>query len=191
MASGSVKLSESIRNRILKKLIGDRFRKGLAEIEAGKLSLGDQVYNRKYDEKEQAVMNGLPHHYLRRVKKVKVRVNGSDVSFELAKPRPVPAEHFHYADESNHLLVLEGKDPIAQEYGRLTRLKADIDADKDKLTREINGVLYSVTMSGKLITVWPEIRKVVEEVCGATDTASLPVVRVAELNQALGLHKAS
>jgi hypothetical protein len=53
-------------------------------------------------------------------------------------------------------------------------------------------VLFSVTTANKLVDVWPEIRKTVEDICKTyVASSNLPAPRVEFLNKTLGLTKAA
>jgi hypothetical protein len=190
-ATTTVKLNERYRDLIRARLIEQKFGKRITALEDYRRGLALKVYNAKFNEKERELMKNLPVGWLKRATTVKARLGGIDFASKLPPgiSLPVPAECSSYQDETG-FLIAQDTGPLAEEWRKLHREASDIEAEKRKLHLEIGTVLHSVTTANRLVTVWPEIKPVVDAVCKTYSVDhNLPAPRVADLNKALGLTK--
>jgi hypothetical protein len=189
--STTVKLNDTHRAAIRRTLISDKFHQREGRVKNLRATLALELYNDNFDAEQQTKMRELPRGWLPLVRSVQARIGTVDFGNELpgGTPLPVPYNYHAHGENTRCLKVYGAEHHFAGQLIEILEEERDIKTEKERLTGEINGVLYSVTTSNKLVTVWPEIRSVVENICRTITTANLPAPRVADLNKALGLTK--
>lgn len=183
----SVKLSTHHRNNIRKTLLLDKF---AARREANKKRLqeiAERIYRQVFPEHLEAKLNEVPETWLPRVNQICFRVCAEHHMVDLDRWVRVPYEKLWNSGHTVCLVNLLPPDPIALAYVEYRDEKMRLEKEESKVSDEINAVLYSVTTANKLMQVWPEIKPLVERICGAPQTVNLPAPRVDHLNQLLGL----
>lgn len=183
------RLTEQSRERIRKRLIGDRFDAEEKMVADDIAKFAEKVYWASFTESQLASMNSLPHGWLPRVKTLKGRFNGSDVQLPLREGLDLPVPHDKYSchGNSNFLVNCTSDSPLCQEWFKIRERQSSLQNARETLKDKIRAVLHSVTTTAKLIKTWPEIKNVVEEICWVSDVANLPAPIMVELNAALGL----
>jgi hypothetical protein len=185
----TTKLNDNHRRLIRNRLLAGKLAKREADLKQYKAGLALKIYDTSYSGTQRLHMESLPEGWLKTVKIIKARLGGIDFGSELPDGMTVrvPASGYGYQNESSFLLS-ELHGPLAEEAVKLDQEGKSIVADKERLTHEINSVLHSVTTANRLVTVWPEIKEIVDEVCRTyAVNANLPAPCVTNLNRDLGL----
>jgi hypothetical protein len=194
MTMNNIRLSTTVREQIRRALLSTRFDKRTKELEAAQDKLARDVYETAYDQTTRRKMNALPEGWLPETKSVWARFGCIDFHRELPdkKRLRVPFEkHGHYGS-SAALLAVDADHVLSKRHQDIRKELDAIQRERNDLTREIDAVLFSVTTANKLVDVWPEIRKTVEDICKTyVASSNLPAPRVEFLNKTLGLTKAA
>jgi hypothetical protein len=188
--SNTIKLNTSHRDAIQRKLIENKFSPREKQLVLDNEKLALDVYHATFSPSERKKMDELPVGWLRRVHTIRARLGGVDFGYKLAgkKSVPMPAEKCDTYNEQSTFLLAVSDGPLAVEARRLERETEAIKTEKEKLRSEIRSVLFNATTANRLITLWPEIKPVVDAVLSVyVVQQNLPAPRVEDLNKALGL----
>lgn len=195
MAKQSTKLSEYHRRHICENLLFSRFSKEKLAIKEGFTALGELIFHHVWDNTAQKKMNALPDGWLPSVKNIKARIGGVDAEFTLRKSRRVPYEKYSASYDggcTNHIYNSPVKDcPFVESFTALRDRHSLCHSQEIQAKSEINGILNSATTTGKLISIWPEIKTIVEEICCVSPPTLLPAPQLQKLNAFLGLKPAA
>lgn len=182
----SVKLTGTMRDEILAKLLdhafGDKERK-LKEREA---ALAEKVYCDLYTPDERSAMEKVPEGWLPTVNHVTAKMGRDEDYFKrftLGRNVRVPYKDYHGCKK-----VYEDTHPLAVEYQSLHAESEALKKDKEEIKRRAKATLGSVTMSGKLKALWPEISTFVEAIERRYGGSyHVPSTTIVELNNKLNL----
>lgn len=198
----SVSLSDERRKRLIATLITERFEKPVRALVPKHASLALAVYHDYFTRSQIEKMNALPEGWLPRLSHISARFGVGDGSsanlsfngeFSLFREiicckiralpeveHPVPYNRMHLSNDyaKDHPLTVRRESIRAE----IRSLRAEID----KIKLEISGVLNSVTTTGKLVSVWPEIETTVRKLF-PIERVNLPAPVVTDLNLKLGL----
>ena len=190
----SVKLTVSMREKIVKDIMIHRFRKQADQFTKEHLELVDKFYREIYcdatRQKMDALPNGwLPHETNFRIKTPSTyyhiytyRVYDPDVSniaSEVQGKKYRVPYHLHHATH-----VIDNLNLI-NEYEVLREKIGDLRAEMRKAKNTLSGNLSKFNTTKQLVDAWPEVRpfiKVDEDI-----KVQLPAVPVKELNELLDL----
>lgn len=183
----SVRLTDYLRDQICKAVIGDRFEAQRKKIAKERRSIALACYNKFYSRSIRAKMSALPDGWLPSESSIRVRLGGKHdyLQFDGSSYNSEIQKRFLAKDIGPVALDLEATDSITERYRSCEDESKDIDAAERRLRQEIRSVLYSVTTTGRLLAVWPEVEPFLSNIEPAT--VSVPAVPVAELNEKLGL----
>lgn len=185
----SVKLNEPIRKTILKSLLADKFQKRSDKLKAEGCDFAMDIYREAFSEADRRKMKSLPDGWLPEAFTVSAQIGGQYIYKDCPDKKPVRIPH---AKRNECLVNLPSSHPLYDRMMALNAEEKELTEEKEKLTAEINAVLYSVTTANKLIEIWPEISKTVNAACKTyVASANLPAPRIDLLNQSLGLNKAA
>lgn len=207
----SIKLNNAIRERLLAKLIDGKFTEEKKSIIDRLIALADACYNMQYDPAVRRKMNALPDGWLSyddglhvrfgstRDGYVELDFNGYDsremyrygTSVKGLEEWPVDRDtdfyrRFPHKDRGQCRLALDDDHPLSMEYFAIQDVIKDHKERELDLKRKITSVLNSVTTTGRLVQVWPEVEDHVAVIDPGVATG-VPAIRVEELNTALGL----
>lgn len=198
----SVSLSDERRKRLIATLITERFEKPVRALVPKHASLALAVYHDYFTRSQIEKMSSLPDGWLPKLSHIGARFGVGDgshvnLSFNGEFPlfrdiiccnarnlpdveRPVPYNRMHLSEDY-------AKDHVLTAYREKLRSEVrSLRAEIDKIKLEISGVLNSVTTTGKLVSVWPEIETTVRKLF-PIERVNLPAPVVTDLNLKLGL----
>ena len=195
------RLTNDIRDAILRSLIKHRFQPEIDAIENRVQALAGEVYDAAYDADTQARMQGLPDGWLFQDddfeavfggQRVRIGFNGymyrgADMAgLDNAKPKVLRRILEQHRQRS--LVSLTTDHPLSKKFEAINqdreRLKEAIGTSR----RKTRAALDAVSTVEKLISVWPEVKPFAERYVEAKDTRpKLPAIPVENLNASLGL----
>lgn len=186
----SIRLSNSVRDEIISRLINEAFDKKFEDIDSERYALSLKVYNDVFSKKERDAMYELPDGWLPTVSEMKVQFGGDSCGVcrrEFKEPVRVPAKYtesygrIYKVYPDNHAFT-KLHDSITSDFDSLKQLK-------NKAIAQAKAVLYSCNTTKALKEAWPEIENLVCEYEPSEEsenkTAIVPVAN--GLNQILGL----
>jgi hypothetical protein len=180
----STRLTNAIRNIICDRIIAHRFDKEFNDLIDDEKKLGDEVYKIMYTEDQIKKMNDLGQGFFNYDDDVLLHLDGEWRSLKLTESKP-----FGYRTERLSFSSNDESKSIGARLRKHFNKKKDLEEKKRKNRREVNSVLASFTTLEKLITAWPEVKSLVEDlknpaVVVKTNAIMIPI---AELNLALKL----
>jgi len=188
----SIKLTKTLRERILTSVLSHKFGKTDAELRARKEALGVALYDMRYTKKQQLQMSELPAGWLEERASMRVRMPGSyqaSYNFHEGEFGTGSSKLFPYADKCWEPAVGSAA------YVRITdydNYADDYDTSKNDVARTARALLDSVTTINKAIKVWPAAETLIKCAVGIhgelqKSNAPLPVIMVEKLNADLDL----
>lgn len=176
----STRLTNELRNRIIKAVLEHRFGPDEAALEKAKARLAQLVYDSLYSADEQKAMAALPEGWLPRQMNDGVYLAGLYVSITFAKPLLYTWKHYSESPK------FPADHPTSRLFEDINTRKSKLREAKDAASAKVNGILSSASTAKKLLELWPEVEPFIPP-----DTAPvyLPAVPRAEVNALLGLPK--
>lgn len=189
-----MKLNESHRTAIIKALVDQKLSPKIKANEDAIKEIASAVYAGAFTAAERNQMNELPEGWLPEAETIKARLGGDDFGSKLPLTMPkkvrVPSSKYGYHGETAFLVAWDATHPVARRYSDLKLEKEQLEKERDELRRHIASVVRSASTANRLVTIWPEIREVVERIVKQPTQVNLPVVASVQLlNQKLGLIK--
>ena len=198
--STSVRLTNSIRDKIIQDLIDHRFTKEAEELAKKRARFAKKVYNDVYSEYQRRKMNALPDGWLPVKNSVKVKF-GSEIdqcyaSGELYLPHISRRQFVEVVkgwlvptcDDGYNVIKkqYEHGDSFTKERNALENAKLELRDKIEETYRNAKAAVYSATTVNKLINAWPEVEPFVRKYI-KTEGTSIPAIKVEKLNAMLGL----
>jgi hypothetical protein len=194
----SAKLTTSVRDTLVSRILKYRFSGEVAQLIADRADFANACYEAVYDEPTRKKMASLPKGWLPTdddlflrfgAETERVCFNGDglygDLSATLEKHpeqvrRPILTKH-----QNGVVQVFDAGSPIETAFAQLQDRKAALHDRVKDAAAQIRSVVNSVTTTGKLREVWPESAAFLEDFEDVK--LNLPMVQVRELNALLDL----
>lgn len=183
----SVRITKTMMEEMRDLIIGSKYVDMLKEHKKNQHILAEKLYIRMFSKKEHELMATLPDGWLPENNKIYAKTSSYGWHYmyfegDICK---------RFLDNRGIQYDLEKDKVMMDAVLKYIHECEDIRAEEAKAKREVWAILGSVTTSGKLIKVWPEIESVVEDVCGAYAVeAKVPaVINAKELNEKFDLPK--
>jgi hypothetical protein len=180
----SNKLTNGLRDKIVENAWTQLFQKELEDIKQVQMQLADQIYE-KYiaTPAQQEIMKILPAEFFAANDYIYCYINnrqiGNSVTLRFSTARRLPSFVCGCYPEFNDA-------DLDTVWNKLTAEKNSILRERDKLCKEIRGVVNSVTTVSKLLEVWPESKKFIpDHAFTKAGIPNLPAVMIDNLNAAL------
>jgi len=185
----SVRLSNNIRDGILKAILSSAFDKKKEALEERRLALSEEVYNDIYPAKVREKMYALEAGWLPESNQFQVQFGGHSSGVcerNLKEPKRFLAKH-RERSYGQILKVYDNSHRFTKKHDDLTADITDYKESYNRSNNEARAILYSCNTTKQLKEAWPEIAKFVEiyESPSERTTAIVPITT--ELNKALGL----
>ncbi|MFH1806866.1 MAG: Nmad5 family putative nucleotide modification protein [Pseudomonadota bacterium] len=179
-----MRLTNKLRDQILKDLINHKFAAEDAQLFAVENQIGDDIYADFYGPAIIKKMDDMPDGALPRADMARVNIAGFNLNISMSKLRPI----FH-TDKRGHEVFNAGRTyprdhEIAKRWTALENRRSVLSADKRDAKAQAGAVLYSAGTVKRLLEIWPEVKPFIP---AEPPQAQLPVIITADLNKALGL----
>jgi len=176
-----MRLTQSHRNEITKKLMDRAFGKRREELAKKKNTLGGAVYSALYPKAVLTLMEKLPPKAFHQQNYLKVSFGGQIDHVVWEQNKLIFAAHLRSVAE-----VFDADHPLCQRYRDIEKEQEDL-TNKERNTRhEVNAVLGSVSTLAALLKAWPEVRPFCEHL-SKNQPPNLPAVLPENLNTLLEL----
>ena len=176
-----MRLTNQIRQDILKALLDQRFEKEQNENKRQLDALGEKIYHSIYTPELLGLMAQLPGNSFRRVSNIMARCGRNYRSFNL--PKVVELLHFHH----QVCVEIPAESELGKEYFDILRKHDELRDNRTEMERKVLTTLNSVTTMHKLLKVWPEVEPFVKG--RLFSSPNLPALPTQELNKLLGIPK--
>lgn len=176
-----MRLTNQIRQDILKALLDQRFEKEQNENKRQLDALGEKIYNSVYTPELLGLMAQLPGNSFRKVSRLTARFGTDYHSFNLPKVRELLHLHHQVCFE----IPLDSE--LGKEYTDLRNKHNELNDKRSETSRKVLATLNSVTTMHKLLKVWPEVEPFVKGYLFSSP--NLPALPTQELNKLLGIPK--
>jgi hypothetical protein len=195
-------VSEKLNNDLRERLIGQILRHRFAERQSAhvpvRAALAEEFYNLSFTLAERSAMQALPDGWLQKMDGIRVQISGQITSLDFNGDFmrsgwfQMRAESvyrlFTHETRNSVMLTLGSTHPLAIRYDRQAHQMSVIDEEVKTAKNAIRAVVSQASTTGRLLTLWPEVRPFLEKLLGAPPPPpSLPAVRTVELNRMLGL----
>ena len=170
-----IRLTNYIRDAIIKTLMEKRFKKQLAEFHAKEVELGLRVYQSVYPDWK--IASKLSEGWLCSDTCVRFRMDGQSHMLPIGKSMPTP-----YGSKTRNL-----PQEMTKEVRDLKREEEALDALRNSARDQAKSLLYSVQTLKRLLETWPEVKPYLPKDLEQPVTAL--AVPVSQLNQVFGLVK--
>lgn len=182
----SLKLTKTMREEIQTKILKHAFQEREEELNKRLSTIALRVYEDIYPKKQREAMDALPKGWLPSRNQVTAKM-GKDQeyykTFRLEKNVCVPYTDIHSCSK-----VYDDEHPLAVLYQKYVADKDAFSKEWQDMKRRTWATLESVTMTGKLKALWPEIEKFVTEVENRYGGSyHVPSTTIVELNSRLNL----
>ena len=185
-----MRLSNTQREEIRKQLLDRKFSKRKKDFIKREERFRNFLYNQWYDAKVRRRINGLPDGWLRTRSSVSVRIGVNSYGFAYSEPRRFLSKDIGgYFKEATMKFSITS--PVGSAWEELEADRSKQEKEYNALHSEITSALWSVNTKKQLLTAWPEIADLVEEVVKAPTRKLLPVPKLDVLNHKLGLQTSS
>jgi len=196
----SQKISAYYRDEIVRNVMAHKFASERIQIEDMKAKLetlkdkrNDLGYELVYSEKARKQIQSLPKEWLPESNRVRVMVEDQGVKeVRFGNMRPVPYEDFSggyshvtsiVSPESEYFkaeaLVEEAKEALRD-------FRREVGQQEREASSKVLAVVNSVTTTGKLIEVWPEVQQFMPEMAYSS-SGGVPAEVIGSLNEYLNL----
>lgn len=165
-----MKLTNDMRSKLARNVADEKFKPEIERVEKELGLVATDLYEREYPPNIRKTMADLPHGAFQQQRDVDFKVNGKRYTIYLPEPRMVFA---------THLYGLHVVDAPAEVLAYALRLNMELEALRRRCTDlavTLRHELQSVTTDKKLLELWPESKKFVDEVCGQRPVENPPAV---------------
>lgn len=203
LAPGNVRLTNSIRDRIMTKVLNYKFKKNnFDEVQHDLASLAQAVYNSVFSEKMLKQMADLPAGWLPKSDYIRVQFGYETpylyfsgqlygVPYEITRRLDTPAPVQKTLPSNCVGTILTKFDHSHDLTERYTNITTRMNKLKEEYTDSKNmlrGTLAKFHTTNRLIEAWPEVKPFVIEIVGKPASTSTALsVPIATLNEKFGL----
>lgn len=200
----SIRLNNSIRDRIIHAALSHRFKKEAEAIRDDWAAFALKVYNRQYDQKTRDSMEALPEGWLPESGSIRASFGGRRGYFSFCGSFSVGREAKNLLtsetriykrflardyESMGKIYAADGKsyaadDKISDEFTDLCRKTEDLETRIKEAKAVLTSALNSVWTVGAVVKNWPHLRPFVPAVKGKS---TLPAVTEKKLNELLDL----
>jgi hypothetical protein len=183
--SVSVRLTDNIRRKIVKRLLDHAFRAERQEVEELEMKLGKMVYDEIYDSETYEKMRDLPIGFFDESANIHVAFGGRRDFVRVTGP--VAACHLGY----DNVFSYAASDPKSKLHADIYKRKEDLKEKEQKAAAAAMALLGSASTLRRLLEVWPEVSQFTPELIAqqARRPSQQLTVSVAGLNRQLKLGK--
>lgn len=205
----TVRLTKDLRSQIAKEVMRDRFMEVEEHLWDAHANLARKIWSNTVGKMnfhlptgERVAIQSIPKGWLPQDKKIKakfgdevvsVSFDGDFWSWGMQRTNYVNRDSiwmsFPETKKDSVVKIFEPETQEAKEYFQLSGRLKDYMEDIKRVKKEVNVILSSVTTMKQLLESWPEVQPYIENLDLPKPGASLPAVRVEELNKMLGLPK--
>jgi len=176
----SVRLTNDLKEGIWKQIYNEKFLPEVEQIKIDKLTLADKCYCKLFNKNERQMMKLSPAGAFGFDIDFKMYFGGQCIYLHLAEKQPF---FYDYSDKNK----LGVDHPLTIEFLELNNWEKEAATAKNKARSCTFAIMNSCTTTNKLLEVWPECKKYLEQAIGQPVVNNLPAVVTAELNKMLGL----
>lgn len=196
----SQKISAFVRDEIVKNVLAHKFvversavSEKQAEIDRLKETRNNLGYEMVYSEAIRKALEKSPKGWFPTVRQVRVMVEDEGVSeVKFGKERLVPYEDYS-GGYSRVTAIVSSDHPYFQANKQVDKLKEELRdyqrtvGDEERLaSAKVLAVINSVTTTGKLIEIWPEVQSFMPEMVSSS-SGGVPAEFIGDLNSYLNL----
>ena len=165
-----MRLTNEMRSKLARNVADEKFKPEIERVERELGLVATDLYEREYPPNIRKKMADLPHGAFQQQRDVDFKIEGRRHTIYLPESRAVFATH-HYG--------LHVVDAPTETIANALRLELELEALRRRCTDlacTLRRELQSVTTDKKLIELWPESKKVVDELCGHRHVENPPAV---------------
>lgn len=195
------RLTNDIRDAILRSLIKHRFQPEIDAIEDRAQVLAGEVYEHAYDADTRAKMQDLPEGWLFKDDDFEAHFGGQRVRLGfngymyrgadmagLDNARPKVLRRILEQHRQRSLVSLAADHPLSKKFEAINQDRERLKEAIGMSRRKTRAALDAVSTVEKLISAWPEVKPFAERFVETKDSRpKLPAIPVENLNAALGL----
>jgi len=176
----SVRLTNDLKAGIWKQIYNEKFLPEVEQIKIDKLTFADKCYYELFNKTERQTMKLSPAGAFGFHNEFKMHFGGQSICLHLTEKRP-----FFYDYSNKNKLGVDHQ--LTIEFLGLNDWETK-NAEARKIAKQYTfAIMNSCTTTNKLLEVWPECKKYLEQAIGQPIANNLPAVVTTELNKMLGL----
>lgn len=179
------RLTNELRNDIREDAIKASFKKQNEKMTAEEHALGMKLYKNLFKKSELTLLEQIDKKWFNMDSCLRFNCGGFDLKFVVDPSVPVPNRQGSYCNRLGNIDDIE----LVEKAQAFAKRKEDFKNEIRKAERALSVVLLSVTTVKRLAEVWPEGKAYYSHFVDEVKNTGVPMVRVEELNQMLGLAK--
>ncbi len=178
-----MRLTNELRDTIIRSMIIQVTERDCKHIKRQEHLIGMAAYAKVYSKADRDAAAALPDGWVKTDGCLRFNIAGMDMRFNVDTPVPVKSAGSSYC----HRLGDIADEKIKTKALALHGMKDDLRTRGAKIEAQAKSVLYSVSTYKQLEETWPEGKKFYSQFKPRKPEAALPAVRVASLNETLGI----
>lgn len=181
----TIKLTKDMRIHIREMLLTKRFGKEEAALQKDFTALANDCFDVLYSQSLRKQLEALPEGFVPVQTSLSMYIDTTrHCNLSLGKARRVRMVDYNSSSPRIADVLL------SKRYSHLKSAEMALHADREVTKREIDGILYAATTAARLCELWPDIKSVVETVCGFPAVNKFPLaVNYEKVNKMLRLPK--
>lgn len=183
----NIRLTQSMRETILSRLLKHAFEDREKEILRERHKLGNDIYNDVYSKDMRRKMKALPGGFLPTSRSMSVAFGGQRHNAEFEDPRPVAEDHNGYSPARSY----DAKDEFSIRHFDIDKSTAALNEERGRAKVAVKAVLNACTTLKGFLEVWPEAAPFVEDFKKSSAPVLALTVSIKDLNKQLGLDDAA
>jgi hypothetical protein len=203
----SVKLTNDMRDSIIRGIIEDKYRDRMDELTQRFAEFSNRMYAKCFSNTTIKKINDLPKGWLPEENDFLVEIAGQVIQLTFdgyfARQRTAlnqsnsidwdqrPTKRFPTNKTRGVIKTFDGGSSVHAEYQQIEYDLEKLNEEVATLKNELRGVLYSCSTSKRLLDTWPEIEPYLKDLHLPIPVSSVPVQTIETLNEKLGLEKAA
>lgn len=182
----TTRLTNSIRDEIVKTALEQRFKKDEAAYQKARTALADALYKHEFGAAERTAKR-LPEGWLVQYNTIDIEHpdfgywrSGVDGTLKLSRSRLMPACH------SRRKVKLDKNHSLFDQATKLAEQDVSLATAKSELRTKLRSLVYTFNTTTKLFETWPEGKKFLPKNATVPSLALVPVKLASEVNELLG-----
>lgn len=182
------KLTESLRSKIVRKVVSDQFDPIFDAIKERKMDLAHEIYLDEFKSRLEQI-EALPEGWLPTLTSIGVNFGGQYHDLSLRTKVRVPASYYDdYFDRNVNEFIYEASHRFSKAMAEIVNDEKDAKERRDTAKTQTRAILNSYPSVQRLIEAWPEIEPYTVA-DGRVVVENLPAIKIDEINALLGLPK--
>jgi hypothetical protein len=192
----SVKMNQAMKDKLLKKIIKDKYEKLKDDFENKEHDFNERLYIDCMGKVTLEKMYDLPEGWLPESTEFLVYfeggVYGGHCEPQLKEAKRFLSKHLNRGYVRSPLKIYDQNHKLYKEHEKISSEKESLKKEVNDTERNVRAIIESFNTTKQLCEAWPEIASIVENMFGEDVTSSksmLPAVNMVDINKKLGFSK--